>query len=102
MKNDGLTRQARDKRKESSPNRGRFTQTWEDPIGIKDIQMRWLPEFDKPLGEAKADAVYDKATALVTREFASGTHVTFNHTNNQGEASLPIAAAVGCVWCGCL
>ena len=48
--------------------------------------MRWLPEFDKPLGEAKADAVYDKATALVTREFASGTHVTFNHTNNQGEA----------------
>lgn len=98
-----------------------YAQSWSDPTGIEDIRRRWLPEFDKPLGEAKGqpeylqlrrnidvDALpfvrarvayicytvlsiqplfwsrYDKATNLVTREFASGTKVTFNHSNNQG------------------
>ena len=68
----------------SGPYTWDIDQTWSDPLGIDDIRMRYLPEFDRPLGEAKADAVFDKATNTATREFASGTVVTFNHSSNQG------------------
>lgn len=68
----------------SGPYGWQITQTWSDPTGIEDIRRRWLPEFDKPLGEAKGQAVYDATTQLVTREFASGTKAIFDHSNNQG------------------
>ena len=41
------------------------------------------PILELPLGAPKADAVYDPSTTLWTREFASGTKVSFN-------ASCPI------------
>ena len=68
----------------SGPYAWSIAQTWSDPLGIDDVRMRWLPEFDKPLGEATKEAVFDEATNVVTRAFASGTTVSFNRTNNQG------------------
>jgi hypothetical protein len=44
----------------------------------------WDPTFEKPLGEPLSDAVYDPATTVWTRLFASGTVVTFNATSNEG------------------
>merc|ERR1712187_557425 len=55
-----------------------------DPLGINDIKRRWLPEFDKPLGTARALGRYDNVTKISMRSFASGTTVVFNHTINKG------------------
>ena len=68
----------------SGPYTWSIAQTWSDPEGIDDVRMRWLPEFDRPLGEPTAEAALDELTGIATRTFASGTTVTFNHTNNQG------------------
>ncbi len=44
----------------------------------------WHPSFEKPLGDPLSDAIYDPATAIWTRQFASGTMVSFNATSNEG------------------
>ena len=47
------------------------------------FSQRWVPEFNRPLGEPHADAVYDADTGVWSRSFSSGTKVTFNaHTND--------------------
>jgi hypothetical protein len=38
----------------------------------------WSPIFDRPLGQPLGDGVYDAPTAMWSREFQSGTKVTFN------------------------
>ena len=42
----------------------------------------WHPQYDKPLGEPMGDAV--KKGDVYTRQFKSGTKVTFNVTSNVG------------------
>ena len=37
----------------SGPFGWQIAQSYDDPIGIWDVRKRWLPEFDKPLGEAR-------------------------------------------------
>jgi hypothetical protein len=34
--------------------------------------MRWLPEFDRPLGAPTAEAAFDELTGVASRSFASG------------------------------
>jgi hypothetical protein len=61
--------------------------------------IQWLPEFDKPLGEAKSLAVYDPATTIYTRSFGAGTTVTFNRTDGRGVISWSdgtVTAGPGC------
>jgi len=48
------------------------------------VQGHWPAILDQPVGEPKGDAVYDPKTTIWTREFASGTRVTFNATGNVG------------------
>ena len=68
----------------SGPYGWQITQSCADPLGIYDIRRRWLPEFDKPLGEAKSLAQYDNTTKVSRRVFGAGTEVTFDHTTNKG------------------
>jgi len=44
----------------------------------------WKPEFERPLGDPLADAVYDEVTSTWTRGFASGTKVVFNAASAVG------------------
>jgi hypothetical protein len=57
----------------SGPYGWQIYQTWEDPLGIQDVRQRWLPEFDKALGEAEGLGVLNNTTSVWTRSFASGT-----------------------------
>jgi hypothetical protein len=51
----------------------------------------WHPEYDKPLGAPKALAA--KTGDTWTREFESGTVVTFNATSNVGHIAWAAATA---------
>lgn len=44
----------------------------------------WPPEFDYPLGEPLTPGIYDSTTATWSRQFSSGTKVTFNAKTNTG------------------
>jgi hypothetical protein len=44
----------------------------------------WKPEFERPLGEPLADAVYNAETLTWSRGFASGTKVAFNAASAVG------------------
>ena len=44
----------------------------------------WSPLLEKSLGAPLADGAYDAATALWTRSFAAGVHVTFDAATNKG------------------
>ena len=68
----------------SGPYGWQIVQTCADPLGLGDIQRRWLPEFDRPLGNATGLAHFDSARNVSSREFLSGTTVTYNHTTNRG------------------
>lgn len=52
--------------------------------GDKDSAFHWHPVYDKPLGAPKAPARYDKGTKMWSRQFASGTNVTFDAGTNKG------------------
>ena len=45
----------------------------------------WLPEFDKPLGEPLGAGQYDASSGLWTRQFASGTTVSFDPSTSKGQ-----------------
>lgn len=68
----------------SGPYGWQISQTCDDPLGLRDIRRRWLPEFDKALGKAKGLGLLDKHTNTYTRIFGAGTTVTFNRTSGQG------------------
>ena len=68
----------------SGPDQWQINQTCTDPLGIVDIRRRWLPEYDKPLGEARGLGQHDPATNVSTRVFQSGTAVIFNHSAHRG------------------
>ena len=48
------------------------------------FSTRWVPEFERPLGPPNGDAVYDAVTGMWSRNFSSGTRVTFNALTNDG------------------
>lgn len=53
--------------------------------GLGNFTEHWLPSImGRPLGEPKADAVYDAAAGEWTREFATGTAVAFNAMTGKG------------------
>ena len=83
----------------SGPFQWQINQTCADPEGILDIRRRWLPEFDKPLGEARALGAYNSSTQTSTRAFASGTTVSFDHGSNRGTITWgdgSVTAGPGC------
>ena len=45
--------------------------------------IKWHPEYDRPLGEPLGDAV--KKGDVWTRQFKSGTNVTFDAKSNIGK-----------------
>jgi hypothetical protein len=90
----------------SGPYGWQISQTWSDPLGIADVRRRWLPEFDKPLGEAISEGVYNNITHIYAREFASGTNVTFNTTSNRGKIvwanDRSVTQGPGCIGKSCV
>jgi Hypothetical glycosyl hydrolase family 15 len=44
----------------------------------------WLPQYELPLGAPLGEAAYNSASKLWTREFASGTKVSFNAGSSVG------------------
>lgn len=51
----------------------------------EDFSSHWLPQImGRPLGAPRADAEYDDATSTWTREFSSGTAVSFNAKTMRG------------------
>lgn len=56
-----------------------LTGGWNNGVG-----GHWPAIFDRPLGAPLADGIYDPETSIWTREFASGTRVSFNAATNVG------------------
>ena len=46
--------------------------------------LLWRPEYDKPLGKPTTPPTYRLDTGIWTREFGSGTKVTFDTNKNKG------------------
>jgi hypothetical protein len=52
--------------------------------GDDDAPFHWHPVYDKPLGAPLSSANYQNNTGIWTRQFSSGTNVTFSTSTNQG------------------
>jgi len=84
----------------SGPFGWQVRQDWLDPLGIVDLRQRWLPEFDKPLGEATGPGTLDGTSGVWTRAFASGTTVRFDSSSSRGRiewADGTVSQGPGCV-----